>query len=71
MKDNGPGISLADQDKIFNLFQTSTNKSNSQSDDSTGVGLNIVKLTVEEQGGKIWADSIPGEGSCSNFKWMK
>ena len=71
VKDNGPGISLADQDKIFNLFQTSTNKSNSQSDDSTGVGLNIVKLTVEEQGGKIWADSIPGEGSCSNFTWMK
>jgi signal transduction histidine kinase len=71
IKDNGPGISASDQDKIFKLFQTTENKSNSESDGSTGVGLNIVKLTIEEQGGKIWVDSVPGEGSCFNFTWMK
>jgi len=69
VRDNGPGIASADQEKIFRLFQTTDNKSNS--DSSTGVGLNIIKMFVEEQGGKVWVDSDPGKGSSFYFQWSK
>lgn len=69
VKDNGPGISQEDQLKVFKLFHVAENKSTSES--STGVGLNIIKLLVEEQGGKIWVDSKPGEGSTFHFEWRK
>ncbi|MCD6062334.1 MAG: chemotaxis regulator - transmits chemoreceptor signals to flagelllar motor component cheY [Flavipsychrobacter sp.] len=67
VKDNGPGISNEDQEKIFRLFQTTSNKT--QADSSTGVGLNIIKMNVEEQGGRIWVESISREGSCFYFTW--
>lgn len=69
VKDNGAGIQKEDQQRIFNLFETSTNASSR--DSSTGVGLNIMKMHVEEQGGKISVDSTPGEGSTFYFQWLK
>lgn len=69
VKDNGAGIPKEDQQRIFNLFETSTNTS--KRDSSTGVGLNIMKMHVEEQGGKITVDSTPGEGSTFYFQWLK
>lgn len=69
VKDNGPGIKEEDQRRIFNLFETADNKSSG--DDSTGVGLNITKMLVEEQGGKLGVESTPGEGSNFYFQWSK
>jgi two-component system, sensor histidine kinase and response regulator len=69
VKDNGPGIKDADQERVFKLFETTDNISGS--DSSTGVGLNIIKLIVEEQGGKIWVESNPGVGSTFFFTWKK
>ncbi|RYD55442.1 MAG: hybrid sensor histidine kinase/response regulator [Sphingobacteriales bacterium] len=69
VKDNGPGIQKRDHERIFNLFETTDNASGR--DSSTGVGLNLLKVLVEEQGGKIWVDSMPGEGSCFFFQWCK
>jgi two-component system sensor histidine kinase/response regulator len=69
VKDNGPGIEKEDEKRIFNLFATTDNKSNS--DSSTGVGLNILKVLVEEQGGSIWVESEPGVGSTFFFEWKK
>ncbi|OOQ61421.1 sensor histidine kinase [Mucilaginibacter pedocola] len=69
VKDNGAGIAKEDQERIFNLFETTTNASSR--DSSTGVGLNIMKMHVEEQGGKISVDSVPGEGSTFYFQWLK
>ncbi len=70
LKDNGPGISDDDQAVIFDLFQrgraTSTLK-----ESSTGVGLNILKILIEEQGGSLRIDSRLGEGSTFYFGWMK
>ncbi|XZF15404.1 sensor histidine kinase [Chitinophagaceae bacterium MMS25-I14] len=69
IKDNGPGISSHDQDRIFKLFHTAGQKS--AQDSSTGVGLNILKMLVEEQGGKIWVSSEEGSGSTFFFEWRK
>lgn len=70
VKDNGPGITQKDQNKIFRLFEVSNSRSSS-TDTSTGVGLNILKVLVEEQGGKIWLESKPDEGSTFYFEWSK
>ena len=69
VKDNGQGISKKDHDRIFKLFETTDNKSTK--DSSTGVGLNLLKVLVEEQGGKIWVESEPGQGSTFYFEWRK
>ena len=69
VQDNGQGISESDKDKIFSLLGTSDNTSSA--DTSTGFGLGIVKLIIEEQGGKIWYDSVKGQGSTFYFEWMK
>lgn len=66
IKDNGPGIAQEDQERIFRLFETVAPGKNA---DNTGVGLNVVKLFVEERGGKITVDSVPGAGSSFHFTW--
>ncbi len=71
VKDNGPGILAADQDSVFNLFKTTVNISNSKTDESSGVGLNLVKMIVAEQNGKIWLESLPGAGTTIFFEWCK
>ena len=69
VKDNGLGIPDENKPHIFSLFRDAHNKNMRES--STGFGLNIVKLIVEEQGGKIWVDSVPGAGSTFYFEWKK
>jgi signal transduction histidine kinase len=69
VRDNGPGIADADKNRIFKLFETTSNTSNR--DSSTGIGLNLLKMIVEEQGGKIWVESEQGSGSVFYFQWMK
>ena len=69
VKDNGPGIAEEDKSRIFKLFETTNNESHR--DSSTGIGLNLLKIIVEEQGGTIWVDSKLGEGSTFYFHWMK
>ena len=69
VKDNGQGIAKEYKDKIFTLSRTANNKS--LQDSSTGFGLNIAKLIVEEQGGTIWFDSVDGQGTTFYFEWKK
>lgn len=69
VRDNGPGISEEDQKEIFRLFQTKGRKGKNET--STGVGLFIIKMTVEEQGGTIRVKSKRGEGSTFFFDWKK
>jgi two-component system, sensor histidine kinase and response regulator len=67
VKDNGPGIEDKDNERIFRLFE----KVDKDDDKGTGIGLNILKLLVETQGGKVWVDSCLGEGSCFYFQWRR
>ncbi|MBC9933176.1 hybrid sensor histidine kinase/response regulator [Chitinophaga qingshengii] len=67
VKDNGPGIAENDNERIFRLFE----KVDRDDGKGTGIGLNILKLLVETQGGKVWVESVKGEGSCFYFQWRK
>lgn len=69
VKDNGAGMSDEDTWNIFSLFQKGNQKSSR--DSSTGIGLNVMKVIIEEQGGKIWVDSTEGQGSIFYFEWEK
>ncbi|HXL56268.1 MAG TPA: hybrid sensor histidine kinase/response regulator [Chitinophagaceae bacterium] len=69
IRDNGRGISEEDREKIFKLFQTTGAKPTGET--STGVGLFIIKMAIEEQGGTIRIESKEGEGSTFYFEWKK
>lgn len=62
--DNGPGIDQRHFDKVFQIFQTLHIK---ESYESTGIGLTIVKKTIELHGGEIWLESEIGKGTTFYF----
>jgi two-component system NtrC family sensor kinase len=59
--DNGPGIPLEEQNRIFEKFYRATNAPDGVV--GTGLGLAIVKTIVDNHRGRIWVDSKPGEGA--------
>jgi len=66
VKDNGIGISIEDQAKIFQKFFRSDD-SKAREAPGTGLGLNITKSLVEMQGGRIWFDSEFRHGTTFHF----
>jgi signal transduction histidine kinase len=66
VRDTGPGISAADQAKLFQEFQQADNTI-TRKKGGTGLGLAISKRIIEMHGGKIWIDSAVGQGSTFIF----
>ena len=66
VKDTGPGISEADQSKIFEEFKQADNVV-TNAKGGTGLGLSIARKIVELHGGKLWVESSPGSGSTFSF----
>ncbi len=60
--DTGRGISLEDQERLFQAF-TQVNWSTSKSEGGTGLGLAITRRLCEAMGGRVGLVSVPGEGS--------
>lgn len=66
VKDDGLGISSEDQAHLFEKFYRGTSEEILKIT-GTGLGLRISKSLVEMMGGKIWFDSVQGEGSTFHF----
>ena len=66
VRDTGPGISAADQTKLFQEFQQADNAITKKKG-GTGLGLAISKRIIEMHGGRIWVESEPGQGSTFAF----
>jgi signal transduction histidine kinase len=66
VRDTGPGISAADEAKLFQEFQQA-DSAITRKKGGTGLGLAISKRIIEMHGGRIWVDSIVGQGSTFSF----
>src|SRR5439155_10247458 len=59
--DSGSGIADADAERIFEEFASGA------PNEGTGLGLPLSRRFVELHGGRLWAESVPGEGSAFRF----
>ncbi len=64
VQDNGPGISKMAQNKIFELFSSSGGHQ-----ESSGVGLNIVRNIIHLKKARLWVESDGKTGSKFYFSW--
>ena len=63
VRDRGPGIPEHDLPRVFNKFF----RSGEGRPTGSGLGLYIAKGIVEAHGGRMWAESTPGEGATFTF----
>lgn len=62
IRDEGPGLTEEDKQKVFGFFQRLSARPTG-GESSSGVGLSSVKKIVELHGGRVWAESLYGEGT--------
>jgi K+-sensing histidine kinase KdpD len=58
--DRGPGIPPEDLELVFEPFYQ---RSDDRPQEGSGLGLAIVRGLVEVNGGRVWAESVPGQGT--------
>jgi PAS domain S-box-containing protein len=66
VRDQGRGIPDDRLEAIFERFQQ-VDSSDARDKGGTGLGLAICRSIVQQHGGRIWAESAPGEGSTFTF----
>jgi signal transduction histidine kinase len=66
VKDNGVGFDMKYHDRIFGIFQR---LQRTEDYSGTGVGLALVAKAVQRMGGRVWAESTPGQGATFHLEF--
>lgn len=64
VRDNGVGFEMASAQRLFKLFHRLPSAAEFS---GTGIGLATVRRIVERHGGRVWAESVPGQGAAFYF----
>ncbi len=70
MSDNGKGINMKDLPRIFDRFYR-TDESRTSPQTGSGIGLAIVKKIIDDHKGRIWVDSVEGEGTTFHINLLR
>ncbi len=61
VRDNGVGFDMKYHHRVFEMFQR---LHRAEDYPGTGVGLALVRKAMQRMGGRVWAESSPGQGAC-------
>ena len=70
LTDNGKGINMKDIPRVFDRFYRS-DESRTSPQSGSGIGLAIVKKIIEDHKGRIWVDSVEGEGTTFHINLLR
>ncbi len=68
VEDRGYGIPAAEQEKVWNKFYRVARDGQDKEEESTGLGLSIVKEIIERHSGTVGVESEVGRGSKFSFR---